>query len=204
MDIAALSRPAINLSRSLLMAFAMTLSLLYLMHILIVTEDIELAPPIHKIANIIQMPKTIETQPEFSKPDPIEEAEPEPLRPDMPMDLEQRDGDFSHSEITYRPGNVLEGGGISLGGGGVVQQVMIPPTYPSRALAKGQEGFVDVQFDVTAAGKTDNVIVLRSEPEGYFESAAVRAIKRWKYLPDEERAGEPVTLQERISFRLEQ
>ncbi len=55
--------------------------------------------------------------------------------------------------------------------------------YPRSALAKGTEGWVDVAFNVTTAGKVINVTVLNASPPNVFESAAKSALARVRYRP---------------------
>jgi TonB family protein len=75
--------------------------------------------------------------------------------------------------------------------------------YPSAALAKGVEGWVNVSYMVTAEGKVTGVKVLESSPAGVFEAAAMRAVSRVRYKPPL-RGGKPVsvTTKLRIAFRL--
>ena len=56
------------------------------------------------------------------------------------------------------------------------------PTYPAEALAEGAEGFVQLKFEITAAGAVENVSVVQSSDER-FEAAAVEAVSKWRYLP---------------------
>ena len=64
-----------------------------------------------------------------------------------------------------------------------VARVLTQPRYPNHALRRGTEGFVDVYFDVTEFGVPINIRVLRSQPEGVFEKAALAAVERWKFQP---------------------
>ncbi|MEM6486411.1 MAG: energy transducer TonB, partial [Pseudomonadota bacterium] len=57
----------------------------------------------------------------------------------------------------------------------------LQPEYPSRALSRGIEGYVDLAFDISSTGATSNIRVVDAEPEGVFERAAIRALERWKY-----------------------
>ena len=81
--------------------------------------------------------------------------------------------------------------------------VRIPPDYPTRALARSIEGFVILRFTITETGAVENPEVLRAEPPGVFESAALRAVIRWKYQP-QIRDGKPrrVVSIARITFEL--
>jgi protein TonB len=79
---------------------------------------------------------------------------------------------------------VARGGGISMGiDRDVTPLVRVDPVYPPRQEARGVEGSVRVQFDVTATGAVRNAIVLASEPRGVFDEAALEAIARWRYNP---------------------
>jgi protein TonB len=81
--------------------------------------------------------------------------------------------------------------------------VRIPPDYPQRAAARGVEGFVVLRFIITETGAVEAPEVMHAEPPGYFESAARRAVARWKYQP-QIRDGKPtrVVAMARISFEL--
>lgn len=44
-------------------------------------------------------------------------------------------------------------------------------------------GWVELSFDITETGKTDNIKVLASYPSDYFEEEAIRALSKWTYKP---------------------
>ena len=78
------------------------------------------------------------------------------------------------------------GDGPGLGGGAdsdVVPMVRVNPQYPSRAAARGVEGWVHLRFTVTPQGTTSEIQVVEADPRGYFETAAKAAVKRYKYKP---------------------
>ena len=75
-------------------------------------------------------------------------------------------------------------GGAAIGlDGDVVPLVRIEPQYPNRAMTHGIEGWVQLQFTITAAGTVRDPVVVDANPRGYFEDAAVKAVSRWKYQP---------------------
>lgn len=202
MDIAATARPEIAFLRSVSCAGLMTFGLLYFMHLLIDTGVIDDPRPIGPIAPIIAIPQVIEVIKEDLKPKLVEDpAKPPPV---APREVEQYEAKTEglFTDFEYKQPTPAQGAGVDFGAGGLVQQVMVPPTYPSRALDRGIEGYVDIQFEVTAMGSTQRVFVLRSEPQGVFDKSAIRAVKRWKYLPDDARTNSE-TLQERIRFSIE-
>lgn len=59
----------------------------------------------------------------------------------------------------------------------------IEPRYPESAVEKGIEGHVDLSFKISDDGKTTNIKVLDSQPEGVFDEAVVAAFERWRYAP---------------------
>ena len=66
---------------------------------------------------------------------------------------------------------------------GVVPLVIVKPIYPNRAASRGTEGWVKVEFTITADGTVADAVVVQSEPEGTFDDAALAAINQWKFKP---------------------
>jgi len=75
--------------------------------------------------------------------------------------------------------------------------------YPSRALERNIEGWVEIQYTVTPKGKVVDVKALRADPVGVFEAAATDAVLRMSYKPVL-KDGTPiaVTTKIRVAFRL--
>lgn len=88
----------------------------------------------------------------------------------------------------------------------VIPLVRIAPDYPPRALSRGLEGWVQVQFTITATGTVKDAIVVNAEPKQIFDDAALKAIARWRYNPRVEGgvAVERVGVQTIIRFQLDQ
>jgi len=88
----------------------------------------------------------------------------------------------------------------------VIPLVRINPDYPQRALQRGLEGWVQVQFTITPTGTVKDPIVVDAMPKSVFDDAALKAIARWRYNPKVENgvAVERVGVQTRIVFQLEQ
>ena len=82
--------------------------------------------------------------------------------------------------------------------------VKVPPEYPQRAMSRDIEGYVVLRFVVTETGSVEEPEILHAEPEGYFESAARRAVLRWKYQP-QFRDGKPIRVISitRVNFALQ-
>jgi len=76
--------------------------------------------------------------------------------------------------------------GMSVGGGSdrdVMPLVRINPDYPQRAMSRGIEGWVILQFTITPQGTVTDVTVVEAQPAGIFDAAAIKAVGRWKYNP---------------------
>jgi protein TonB len=59
----------------------------------------------------------------------------------------------------------------------------IRPIYPLAAKQKNIQGVVVLKFMVTKEGTVRDVSVLKAKPKGYFEKAAMDAVKKWKFRP---------------------
>ena len=203
MDIAATPRPEFAIVKSMFSAILVTLALFYFMHRLVYTEAVPEPVPSRPMPEIVAIPQQITEEKPDVKPErpkePLEQPTPEPFEPQ----LFENNPNINPIDLGYKPNKTIDEGRIKVSSGGIIQQVMVPPTYPARALTRGIEGFVDVQFQVNAMGSTAEVRIMRANPEGVFDKAAIRAVKRWKYLPDEERI-QPAILQERIRFSIQQ
>lgn len=57
----------------------------------------------------------------------------------------------------------------------------IAPKYPVSAARDGIEGYVVINFNVTADGSVVKPKVTKSVPTGLFDEAALNAIKHWRY-----------------------
>ncbi|MBO6506683.1 MAG: energy transducer TonB [Kordiimonadaceae bacterium] len=70
--------------------------------------------------------------------------------------------------------------------GATVQPVVFAqPRYPRKAQEEGVEGYVVVEFTVKKNGRVSkgSIKVIEAEPKGYFEEAAIAAMKAMRYEP---------------------
>jgi len=75
----------------------------------------------------------------------------------------------------------------------------VPPEYPARALDRGTQGWVDIEFTVAADGTTRDAIVRTAEPAGVFDRAALQAVGRWRYEP---RVVDGIVVDQRVEARV--
>jgi periplasmic protein TonB len=145
-----------------------------------------------------------------TKRDERVEREPPPPAPQMPR-MQFSAGNVGNNVARLTP-NIDTAGALSkmnLQAGSdtdVIPLVRIAPEYPPRALRRGVEGWVQVQFTITATGAVKDAVVVAADPPGLFDEAALRSIARWRYNPKVEGgvAVERVGVQTVIRFVLEQ
>lgn len=169
-----------------LMAIATTFGLLFLMHSLISANMV--APKEadeRKVADIHMPDREIETQYDTEKPDkPDEPDEPPPDMPEPEFDTPDVSPDALNMSAPKVAANLQIGG---IGGfssdGEYLPIVKVQPMYPRRALSRGIEGYVIVEFTVTKSGAVRDVVVIESEPKNVFNKAATKAAMKFKYKP---------------------
>ena len=162
-------------------ALAITLILVLGMERLIATAPVDIIDlPIYRLPDPvaeIREPVPVEIK-RVEKPTPPE------LAPELPNThlVTENNIDFGPKDFrTHEPTIKPVFGGYS--SDSPIATVLVQPEYPARALAKGIEGYVDVRFDVTPAGTTQNITVIGAEPQNIFDKAAIKAVKNWKFQP---------------------
>lgn len=193
---------------SIVVGIVVTLSLLFVMQLLIVTGKTALTDPRerHKLEFV-----RVKRNENLNVEDIVPEKPPKP--PETPPETPPQDMDNIDPDapaINVAPPTVVGNtdiggpGGMNIAEGDYLPIVRVAPVYPARALSRGLEGFVDLSFTVTTTGTVENPIVLQST-SSLFERAAIRAVLKFKYKPRVV-DGVPVAVpgvKTRISFQLE-
>jgi periplasmic protein TonB len=168
------------------LAAAVTFGLLFLMHSLIEADKREpKEEATRKIADITMPETKIETQYDTEKPEkPDEPDEPPPDMPEPEFDTPELNPDALNMSAPKVAANIKVGG---IGGfssdGEYLPIVKVQPRYPSRALSRGIEGYVIVEFTVTKNGSVRDPVVVDAEPANIFNRAATKAALKFKYKP---------------------
>ncbi|WP_416305476.1 energy transducer TonB [Neptunicella sp. SCSIO 80796] len=194
---------------ALVLAVGITLGLFYLMQALIQSGGGESAePPAGNVLEFIRLKK----EDAVTKKDRKPKKPPKPADPPPPMDQPQMDSpspDNSGSGLNFAAdvgSDVALQGGISLesSDGEYLPIVKVAPVYPRRALQRGIEGYVIVEFTVTKLGTVKDPVVLEAQPEGLFEQAAMDAALKFKYKPRVVNGEETEVggVQNRITFKI--
>ena len=171
----------------------------------LVSRPVEVGPGMQ--AHVIDFTRLLADTP--VQPKKIEKAhrEPPPVVPDPPHVGPGRqvvEVKWQHPAPPVRDPGAGTVGGQLRPDGDPVPLVRVNPDYPPRALARGIEGWVQVQFSVTATGTVRDATVIASEPRNVFDQAALRAVARWRYNPmiENGRPVERVGLQTVFRFEL--
>ncbi|MFC3094375.1 energy transducer TonB [Alteromonas sediminis] len=195
---------------AILVSAAITLGLFFLMQSLIKMGGSALTePPRGSVLDFVRVKPEEQVEKKDRKPrKPPKPKEPPPQMAQPQMDSPSPDGDSGgmafQADVSAEGG--LEGGlSLDSSDGEYLPQLRVAAVYPRRAQQRGIEGFVDVEFTVTAIGAVRDPVVVQAEPEGIFEQAALDAVRKWKYKPRVVN-GEPTEVsgvQTRVTFEID-
>ena len=161
-------------------------ALLYIMQAVISTDKNPLneAPKIRilEFVRVIEDVPVNVIKPEFDEPPP-----PDEIPPDMPeVDLSEDGLGSAVVDVGVSGDFAVDLGGFDMGwdhDGDYLPLSRVEPDYPTRALQRGIEGYVIVEFLVTKEGNVENPVVVEAKPPGIFERSALRAVVKFKYKP---------------------
>ena len=197
----------LRLPLTLVIGGALTIGMFWVLWTLI-NQDINVDELV-EATRIEFSPMRRETQ-AASRRDERVEREPPPPAPEMPrMSFSSTSVGGSVAQLTPTINTSTALGRMDLSAGSdtdVIPLVRIAPEYPPRALRRGIEGWVQVQFTITPTGAVTDAKVVAADPPGLFDEAAIRSILRWRYNPKVEGgvAVERVGVQTLIRFELEE
>jgi protein TonB len=121
-----------------------------------------------------------------------ERPPPAPEVPKMQFSTGGVDNNVASITPTVDARGAMSGLNISAGSDrDTIPLVRVPPDYPPRALNRGIEGWVLVEFTITGAGAVKDAKVVDAKPATIFNDAALKSIARWRYNPKIEN-GQPV------------
>ncbi len=162
-----------------------TLALFWLMQWLIHSDETGLTdPPSGRIVDFVRVEQeeTIERRDRQPEPPPPPE-EPPPDMPDPSFDADV-------GAVGIDIGAVAMDTGVQIGAargfqsdGDYLPIVRVEPVYPRRALTRGIEGYVLLEFTVSETGSVVDPKVVEAQPPGIFDRAAIQAALRFKYQP---------------------
>ena len=171
---------------SIVMGSVVTLSLLFIMQILIASGEEALSKPRERyVLDFVRVRRNENVNTQDITPE--KPPKPPEVPPEVPpQDLDSIDPDAP--TINIPPPTVAQAfdiggpGGMNIAEGDYLPIVRVAPIYPARAQSRGLEGYVDMSFTVTAIGTVIDPIVVFST-SGLFVRAATRAVLKFKYKP---------------------
>jgi len=184
---------------------AVTFGLLFLMQLLIATGRGALTEGnTFRITDFVRVERNEVIETKKEKPDKPPEPETPPELP-TPSNADSFDNSMavSMSAPSLNADISIGGVGFGISDGEYLPIVKVAPVYPSRALTRGLEGYVIVEFTVTRTGTVRDVFVVESTST-LFERAATNAALKFKYKP-RVIDGEPVEVpgvRNKISFEI--
>lgn len=195
---------------AILVSAGITLGLFFLMQSLIQMSGSALTdPPKGSVLDFVRVKPEEQVQKKDRKP----RKPPPPKEPPPQMSQPQMDSPTPNAEGSGLDFGADVGDDISLDGGLALESgdgeylpiVKVAPVYPRRALQRGIEGYVIVEFTVTKQGSVRDPIVVEAEPSGIFEQAAKDAALKFKYKPRvvNGEATEVSGVQNRITFQID-
>jgi protein TonB len=194
---------------SIVVGIVVTLSLLFLMQVLIATGKQALTKPRDraKLEFVrVKRNEALNTE-DFAPEKPPKPPETPPETPPQDMDnIDPTAPTISVAPPTVSAETSIGGpGGMNIAEGDYLPIVRVAPVYPARALSRGLEGYVDMAFTVTTTGTVKDPVVVFST-SSLFERAAIRAVLKFKYKPRVV-DGMPVevpNVKTRITFKIEE
>lgn len=195
---------------ALVLAACITLGLFFLMQSLIQSGGSALTePPRGNVLDFVRVKQDEQVAQKDRKPQkPPKPQEPPPQMETPQMDASTPDGQAGGLDFSADLGSdmALDGGlALESGDGEYVPITKVAAVYPRRALQRGIQGYVIVEFTVTKTGSVRDPIVIEAEPEGIFEQAALDSVVKFKYKPRVIN-GEPTEVsgvQNRVTFEID-
>lgn len=165
-------------------AVAVTLSLFFLMRYL-VSSEFELPD---EVASIGEIDINREKRDESVNVDDLEQKRPERAEPPPPPPKTQTQRTPPKAQgiqinLASLSGVNIDPNSNFRSDADVQPIVRVPPQYPVRALERGIEGWVLVEFEITEYGTVENPVILDADPPNIFNRAALKAVIKWKYKP---------------------
>ena len=162
---------------------AVVFGLLFCMQLAIETgrgsDAVERSRPVDFVR--VQREEAIETRERRSERPPEPAKQPELPRPEQRFESTSGLGvAMTAPALDTTPR--AAGAGLGVSDGEYLPVVKVAPAYPTRALARHLEGYVLVEFVVTATGAVTDIVVLESSAP-IFEEPAIEAALKFKYKP---------------------
>jgi protein TonB len=162
-----------------------TVGLFYLMQWLIHTDGTALTEgPDGRVLDFVRVEEEQELQTKTRKPKPPPPPdEPPPDAPDPTFDSNVESVGVDIGGVGMDANLDISGQGGFSADGEYLPIVKVAPVYPRRAVTRGIEGYVLLEFTVTKQRTVEGPGVVEADPPGIFDRAAMQAALKFKYKP---------------------
>lgn len=193
---------------ALISAVVITALLFFGMQAMINSGDGQASEPVKgNVLDFVRLKQDETVQKKERKP----EKPPAPKAPPPPMQSQatSTDSDSLGANLDFSADidsnvELQTGLGLDQSDGEYLPIVKVAPVYPRRALSRGLEGYVIVEFTVTKQGTVTTPKVIKAEPADIFNQAAIDAALKFKYKPRvvDGEAVEVAGVQNKITFQI--
>jgi len=166
---------------------ALVTSLLFVIMAWMVRQEALVNPPVDP-PKIDILAKLKPTKPTPNPPRPTAPDDPPPVEIDF---IDPIDAPGPGVPIDRIPGPITDGGGPIIDMTTTRPTIRPHPVYPENCRARGAQGVVIVEFDVTPEGDVVNPRIV-STANACLDRAVLNTIQKWKYSPKQDSSGRPV------------
>jgi len=159
-----------------------------------------------KIVDFVRVDEDQDVEVKVRKPKPPPPPdEPPPNAPKPSFDQSAQSVGVAIGQADVKVDLNMQGTGGFSSDGEYLPIVKVAPVYPRRAQERGIEGYVLLEFFVTATGAVRDPVVIEADPPGIFDRAAIQAALKFKYKPKvvDGEAVEVAGVRNLIKFELE-
>lgn len=148
-----------------------------------------------------EVPEVVSAPTPVVKNEPVIEEKADPVRaPSQEMQDQSSDVSGLQKEVSQPTTKVSTNTNTT-----TVPYYKIKPKYPRDALESNIEGHVEMKIDILEDGTVENIHVTGGEKTSVFETAATRAVAKWKYQAPVDESGKPIRKKDylvRVDFKI--
>jgi len=148
------------------------------------------------VVELMAMQESMPAAKPVSSPEPQPTIVPKPKNPELVKKEKKVTEPKTHEKETQENKSLHDASGETLSDSDITQNAALtepvfnaaylnnpPPVYPQAAKRQNIEGEVLLKVEVSAEGNAGNVSIAKSSGSNLLDSAAVSAVKKWKFIP---------------------
>jgi protein TonB len=143
-------------------------------------HPIEFLPSVKDTPVQARPPRTPPKPPPKAPPPPrVQVTTPQQELPPTPIQMPRLDLPAMGDGLAIGPGTAHSASTY----GELTPMIKVTPRYPRDALRDGISGWVEFEIVVNPDGTVKSARVLRAQPRGVFDVAAMQSVLKWKFRP---------------------